>query len=166
MLAEKTAYAGTAWVHSLLSILLLMLWFTFFLYNSQISLILFDVLEMWWWILSLVNTQERCYSVRNTGRSEEKNSYHIRCSVAHCFCCCFFLGYTIMHMSTQSHWHSTPSSLQDVWHMNLVLEVLAPISLMELVLEHLDYSSQKVTHFENSDFFFWAAYCHWLNKHL
>ena len=54
---------------------------------------------MGWWIISLVNTQGKCYSGWNTGSSEEKNYYHIRCSVTHCclwfFVFCFFFGYTI-----------------------------------------------------------------------
>ena len=42
-------------------------------------------------IMPRVNTQGKCFSVRNTGSSEEKNYYHIRCSVTHCCCyCCFF----------------------------------------------------------------------------
>ena len=65
--------------------------------------VLMCMIEMGWWIISLVNTQGKCYSVRNTGSSEEKNYYHIRCSMTHCCCyicffcccccccCCFFL---------------------------------------------------------------------------
>ena len=39
--------------------------------------VLMCMIEMGWWIISLVNTQGKCYSVRNTGSSEEKNYYHI-----------------------------------------------------------------------------------------
>ena len=59
--------------------------------------VLMCMIEMGWWIISLVNTQGKCYSVRNTGSSEEKNYYHIRCSMTHCccyicfFCCCCFV---------------------------------------------------------------------------
>ena len=48
------------------------------------------MIEMGWWIISLVNTQGKCYSVRNTGSSEEKNYYHIRCSMTHCCCYIYF----------------------------------------------------------------------------
>ena len=60
--------------------------------------VLMCMIETGWWIISLVNTQGKCYSVRNTGSSEEKNYYHIRCSVTHCclwFFVLFFSGYTI-----------------------------------------------------------------------
>ena len=60
-------------------------------------------MAMGWWIISLVNTQGKCYSGLNTGSSEEKNYYHIRCSVTHCclwfFVFCFFFGYTIKDIS-------------------------------------------------------------------
>ena len=40
----------------------------------------------------MVNYKPGEYSVRNTGSSEEKNYYHIRCSMTHCCCyICFFL---------------------------------------------------------------------------
>ena len=50
-----------------------------------------EIAMMGWWIISLVNTQGKCYSGWNTGSSEEKNYYHNRGSVTHC-CLWFFVS--------------------------------------------------------------------------